>query len=93
VPFGDATVLMGAGEVPVRLAGAQDLRLGGLVWPEARVRLADSAWLTRTSLGYGQVVLFAHSPVFRGSWHGTARLFGNAAILGPGLGTSQPSKW
>jgi len=93
VPFGGRSVLLSAGDVPVRIAGRQDLRLGGLVWPEARERLANSAWLARHRMGYGQVLLFAHSPVFRGSWAGTARLFGNAAILGPGLGASQPSKW
>ena len=93
VPFGGRTVLLSTGEVPVRISGAGDMRLGGLVWPEAKVRLAHSAWLARHRLGYGQVILFAHSPVFRGSWNGTARLFGNAVILGPGLGASQPSKW
>ncbi len=93
VPFGGRTVLLSTGDVPVRISGKDDLRLGGLVWPEAQIRLADSAWLARHRLGYGQVILFAHSPVFRGSWNGTARLLGNAAILGPGLGASQPSKW
>jgi hypothetical protein len=93
VPFGGRSVLLSAGDVPVRITGEMDLRLGGLVWPEARTRLAHSAWLARHRLGYGQVILFAHSPVFRGAWKGTARLFGNAAILGPGLGASQPSKW
>ncbi|MCP5023558.1 MAG: hypothetical protein GY930_17540 [bacterium] len=93
VPFGGRSVLLSTGDVPVRISGMDDLRLGGLVWPEAKVRLADSAWLARHRLGYGQVILFASSPVFRGSWNGTARLLGNAAILGPGLGASQPSKW
>ena len=74
------------GEVPGRLAPAEELRLGGLIWPEARERLGDSAWALREGLGHGQVLLFAHSPVFRGSWRGSGRLLGNAVVVGPGAG-------
>ena len=75
-----------AGKRPaVRLAPADELRLGGLLWPEARARIADSAWLTAERVGRGQVISFVHSPVFRGSWRGTARLLGNAVVLGPGF--------
>ena len=88
VPFAGRRVLLSTGEVPVRLEPAERVRLAGLVWPEARERLADGAWLARESLGAGQVILFAHNPVFRGSWKGTARLFGNAVVLGPGLGAA-----
>lgn len=73
--------------VPVRLGAQGDLRLGGLLWPEAEARLADSAWATVEQRGAGQVILFADSPVFRGFWHGTARLLANALVLGPGAGT------
>ena len=60
-------------------------------WPgEAEARLADAAWATVERRGSGQVILFAESPVFRGSWHGTARLLANALILGPGAGARQP---
>ena len=80
-------------DTPVRLAPAEDLRLGGLVWPEARSRIADSAWLTVESRGRGQVILFAAMPAFRGYHAATARLFANAVVLGPGLGASQPLGW
>lgn len=93
VPWSGTQVLWGEGEVPVRLLPPQHVRLAGLVWPEARERLGDGAWMARSPLGSGQVLLFAASPVFRGSWRGTARLLGNAVVLGPGLGTRQPSGW
>ena len=78
---------------PVRLAPAERLRLAGLLWPEARARLAESAWLTVERRGNGQVVLFASSPVFRGFHRATGRLFSNAVVLGPGVGASQPAGW
>jgi hypothetical protein len=74
----------------VRLAAAERLRLSGMLWPEARERIADSAWLTVERQGAGQVVLFAASPVFRGWFRGTERVFANAVVYGPGLGASQP---
>jgi len=77
----------------VRLAPAERLRLGGLLWPEARARIADSAWLTVESKGSGQVILFACMPAYRGYHAATARLFGNAVVLGPGLGADQPIGW
>lgn len=77
-------------ETAVRLASSPRLRLSGLLWPEARERLADSAWLTRESRGAGQIVLFASTPAFRGVQRGSARFFSNALIYGPGLGASQP---
>ncbi|MCY2959713.1 MAG: M14 family metallopeptidase [Planctomycetota bacterium] len=75
----------------VRLAASERLRLSGLLWPEARERIADSAWLTVERQGAGQVILFAASPVFRGWFRGTARLFANAVVYGPGLGASPPA--
>lgn len=77
----------------VRLDPAPALRLGGLLWPEARARLADSAWLTVERKGHGQIVLFAAMPAFRGYQLASARLFANAVVLGPGLGASQPVGW
>lgn len=77
-------------ETAVRLASTERLRLSGLLWPEARHRLADSAWLTRESRGAGQIILFASTPAFRGIQRGSARLFSNAVIYGPGLGAHQP---
>lgn len=74
----------------VRLAAADKVRLGGLLWPEARERCADSAWLTVERRGAGQIVCFRGHPVFRGAWRGTARLFANAVVVGPGRGANQP---
>ena len=83
----------GGPETAVRLAPAERLRLSGLVWPEARERLAESSWLTRERLGDGQVLLFASVPVFRGQLAATGRLLGNAVVLGPGLGADAPLAW
>jgi len=80
-------------ETPVRLASGKQLRLSGLFWPEARRRWADSAFVTRERLGFGQVILFANDPFFRGYLEGTGRLFLNALLLGPGLGASHPVPW
>ena len=95
VYFSGAYVLLSKAGVstPVRLASADRLRVGGLVWPEARERLAESAWLTLESVGNGQVILFAALPGFRGYHKATARLFGNAVVLGPGLGARQALGW
>lgn len=70
-----------------RFENAATIRLSGLVWPEARQRWAASAYLTRESIGNGQMILFAGEPFFRAYFQGTARLFLNAVLLGPGLGT------
>jgi len=75
---------------PLRFAGAAELRLAGLLWPEARERIADSAAVAIERRGYGQVVLFAAPPVFRGFFKGTARTFANAVVYGPGMGTDPP---
>lgn len=66
------------------------LRMSGLLWPEAAERLANSALLARESVGSGQVILFAFNPVFRASTPGTARVFTNAVVYGPGMGARQP---
>ena len=86
VHFAGSTVLLSEGSVPARFAASERVRLGGLLWPEARRRVADSAWLTQASAGRGQVVLFASSPVYRGGWRRAARLLGNAVLIGPGAG-------
>jgi hypothetical protein len=78
---------------PVRLAGADDLRLSGLLWPEARHRLERGAFVTVDRVGRGQVIAFAYDPVFRGYTEGTMRMLYNAVLLGPGMGTSQPVPW
>lgn len=68
------------------------LRMSGLVWPEATYRLAHSAWVTRERLGRGQVILFASPPTFRSGARGAMRVFLNAVVLGPGLGTRPPMR-
>jgi len=77
----------------VRLDEKETLRLSGLLWPEARDRLANSAYATVESVGQGQVILFAADPTFRSWLPALQRLFFNAVLLGPGLGTSQPVPW
>lgn len=62
------------------------LRMSGLVWPEAQQRFANGAYLTRESKGRGQVIMFSGQPNFRGATQGTARLLLNAIVYGPGLG-------
>ena len=84
------SVFLSTDKVAGRYATADSLRLGGLLWPEARERFADSVWLMRERRGRGQVILFAQHPNFRGSWRGSARLLGNAVVLGPGAGADPP---
>ena len=75
---------------PVRLAPAAELRLSGLLWPEARERLAESCYATVERRGLGQVILFASQPGFRGFQRSTGRLFQNAVVYGPGVGANPP---
>ncbi len=65
------------------------LRMSGLVWPEAQQRLANGAYLTSERKGRGQVIMFSGQPNFRGATKGTARLLLNALVYGPGLGARQ----
>ena len=78
------------GWAPVPEGHELRVRAGGLLWPEARERIASAAWVTRESVGRGQVILFAHAPAFRGAQLGAMRVLENAIILGPGMGSSQP---
>ena len=77
----------------VRLEDKCCLRLSGLLWPEAKERLSHTAYAAVESLGNGQVILFATDPTFRTWLPGIQRLFFNAVLLGPGMGTSQPVPW
>ncbi|MAF66920.1 MAG: hypothetical protein CMJ84_14850 [Planctomycetes bacterium] len=90
VLFSGSTVLHARRGVAVRLAPAESLRLSGLLWPEARERTADSAYLVTEPLGHGQLILFASMPAFRGHHAATGRLFSNAVVYGPGLGADTP---
>jgi hypothetical protein len=78
---------------PVRLAAADRLRISGLLWPEAKERIADTAYCTIEPQGAGQVILFACAPAFRGWFRGTARLLMNGVVYGPGAGARQPLGW
>jgi hypothetical protein len=95
VLFGSSHVLMATSPVEVAAdwAAPESVRLGGLLWPEARKRLTNGVVATRERMGRGQVILFAVDPVFRGYMRGTARMFLNAVILGPGAGASPPQPW
>ena len=78
---------------PARLAAAAEMRLSGLLWPEARERLAGTAYATVERVGAGQIILFATDPFFRGYFEGSGRLLLNAVVLGPGMGVSSPVPW
>jgi Zinc carboxypeptidase len=91
--FRGRTALVLDGRAPVRFEARERLRLAGLLWPEARVRLDGAVWLSQEGRGHGQVILFATNPVFRGSTRATARAFSNAVLLGPGLGADPALDW
>lgn len=80
-------------QTPVRLTDAQRVRMSGLLWPEGRQRIADTAYATVERIGNGQVILFANDPFMRAYAEGTGRLMLNAVLLGPGMGTNQPVPW
>ena len=79
--------------VAARLADKKDIRLGGLLWPEAKSRIAESAWATQERRGKGQIILFATEPHFRGYFKASERVLLNAIYLGPGMGTSHSVSW
>jgi hypothetical protein len=91
---GDSVMMsMHPTQTPVRLVDEKDLRLSGLLWPEARHRLANSSFATVERHGRGQVILFASNPTHRGWYPAMERLFLNAVFLGPGMGTNQRMPW
>jgi len=53
---------------------------------ESRERWAGTAYITRESMGKGQVIMIAGEPIFRGYCHGTERLLINAILYGFGMG-------
>ncbi len=89
----DAFVAESPAEVAGMFADLKELHVSGLLWPEAAGRIARTAYVTRESVGRGQVILFAGDPVFRASAWPTQRLFLNAVVMGPGLGTQYPDPW
>jgi hypothetical protein len=89
----DALVAEPPVQVAARFAEPRRLHLGGLLWPEAAGRIARTAYAARESIGRGQAILFVEHPVYRGWTLGTRRLFLNALLYGPGLGTQWSSPW
>ncbi len=71
-----------------RYADEMDLRVSGLLWPEARERVANSSYLMRERKGSGQLILIANDPNQRAYFHGTRKFVMNAILFGPGFGSS-----
>jgi len=89
----DALVAGPSARVVAAFPGVDTIHRAGLLWPEAAARLARTAYTVREGVGHGQVILFLDHPVFRGWTLGTRRLFLNAMLMGPGLGTDSPAPW
>ncbi|RKX19924.1 MAG: hypothetical protein DRP35_06900, partial [Candidatus Zixiibacteriota bacterium] len=87
--FGGSRVLMAKSpvSVPARFADNVNIRMSGLLWPEARERIAESVFATHESKGRGQIILFPQNPNFRGYFYGTRAMLVNAILYGPGLGS------
>lgn len=71
-----------AGEVVLRYAPVERLRLAGYLWPEAPARLAGSPYLWTESVGRGRIIAFSGDPNYRDLWRGMLPLFANAVFLG-----------
>jgi hypothetical protein len=98
----EITVWLGTGnafvaEPPVQVAArfpeVDRLHLGGLLWPEAAGRVAHTAYVTREGKGRGQIILFLNDPTYRGWMLEGRRMFANAVLYGPGLGTRWATPW
>ena len=64
-------------------AAKDTLVASGLVWDEARVQLAQKAFLIHQPMGQGHVIAFAEDPNFRAFTEAAELLFINAVLLGP----------
>jgi hypothetical protein len=72
------------GASPVIFRG-KDLLLDGFAWPNNTEKyLNNTVWATVESVGRGNVIIFAESPVHRAMWRGPSRLLTNAILIGPG---------
>lgn len=67
-----------------------NVRMSGLLWPEAAQVFSNTAYVTREGVGNGQLILFAQPPMQRGATLSTSRLLLNAIVLGPGFGARAP---
>jgi hypothetical protein len=70
------------GEVVLRYAAEDRLRLAGYLWPEVPARVAGTPYLWTERVGSGRVIGFAGDPNFRGMMRGHLPLFANAVFLG-----------
>lgn len=72
------------GDNPVTILGDSAV-ISGFTWPGNTERLLDrTVWAAVENVGRGRVILFAEDPLFRAFWRGTAGLFQNALLMGPG---------
>ncbi len=70
------------GDIVLRYADGDRVRLAGYLWPEVPARVAGAPCLWTESVGAGRVVAFAADPNFRALWPGLLPLFANAVLLG-----------
>jgi hypothetical protein len=73
------------GELVIRYAPRERLRVAGYLWPEVPQRLAGTPYLFTERVGSGRVIGFAGEPTFRDMWRGLLPLFANAVFLGPSM--------
>ena len=71
------------GEVVMRYAGEERLKLAGYLWPEVPARVAGTPYLWTERLGSGRLIAFTGDPNFRAMWRGLLPVFANAVFLGP----------
>jgi hypothetical protein len=76
-----------------RFSPPSGIRISGLLWPEARVRMARTSFVTQEQVGNGQIILFAAQPNFRAFFRDAERLLINALLYGPALGTGWTPQW
>ncbi len=70
------------GEVVLRYADQDRLRLAGYLWPEVPARVAGTPYLFTERFGAGRLIGFTGDPNFRAMWRGLLPLFANAVFLG-----------
>jgi hypothetical protein len=70
------------GEVALRFADADRLRLSGYLWPEVPERVSGTPYLWTERMGAGRVIAFTGDPNFRALWRGLLPIFANAVFLG-----------